>query len=128
MPDQVTSQILEDGPHNAVILFTNQSDGSGEAAALKVDASTLSGAPASVKIARIKYATHGMAVQLLWDGPTDRLAWLLPPDMADDLNFEDMGGLQNSIGADKTGDINATTVGASAGDSYTIILWLKKKA
>lgn len=132
MPDLVQTQVLADGADNAVLLFTNVSDGSGETAATKVDISTLSSqggeAPNNLRIMRIRYATIGMGVRILWDGPTDKVAFVVPPDHSDDLSFGDIGGLQNAVAAaDATGNINFTTTGASAGDSYSILLWVKKK-
>ena len=38
------------------------------------------------------------------------------------LDFSPFGGLQNTSGSGKTGDINLTTTGASSGDSYMIVL------
>ena len=42
------------------------------------------------------------------------------------LDFSDFGGLQNTSGSGKTGDINLTTTGASSGDSYMIVLHCTK--
>lgn len=128
MPDSVETQVLDDGPVNAVLLFTNVSDGTGEVAATKVSLAALSASPNNLRIMRIRYATIGMGVRVLWDGPTDKVAWVLPADHAEDLDFDDIGGLQNKVAAtDATGDINFTTVGASSGDSYSVMLWVKKK-
>ena len=38
------------------------------------------------------------------------------------LDFSEFGGLQNTSGSGKSGDINLTTTGASSGDSYMIVL------
>lgn len=127
MPDQVETQIIQDAAVNALLLFTNVSDGSGETAATKVNASALNGAPTHLRIMKIRYATAGMAVRILWDGPTSKTAWVLPADHAEELCFEDIGGLQNKVAlADATGNINFTTIGADANDSYSVLLWIKK--
>lgn len=126
MADAVASQILVDGKHNAVIKLTNISDGTGEAAVLKVDVSALNGAPTRVKINRIDYMTAGMGVDLLWDATTDVLILHLPADRAGDFDFCEVGGLINNAGAGITGDINLTTVGHTAADRYTIVLHLQK--
>ena len=42
MADAVTTQIIQDGPRNAVIKFTNISDGTGESAVDKVIVGNLS--------------------------------------------------------------------------------------
>jgi hypothetical protein len=126
MADAVTTQILVDGAKNAVIKFTNVSDGTGEAAVIKVDVSALTGAPAGVKINRIKASTFGMGVNVLWDATADVLAWHIPADQDVDQDFTWFGGIINNAGAGITGDINFTTTGAAIGDIYSIILELQK--
>jgi hypothetical protein len=126
MADSVTSRIVHDGPHKAVMRFTNESDGVGESAVTKVDVSTLSGIPSEAKISWIKFATQGMAVKIMWDAVTDVLAYNCPADMAEEVRFDPP--LTNNSGAGKTGDILFTTVGHSSGDSYAIELGLIKKA
>lgn len=127
MADAVTTQILYDGPGEAIIKLTNVSDGTGEAAVLKVDVSTLSGAPAAVAIHKIVFSTSGMGVDILWDATTDVLAWHIPADMADDVEFCGSAQIVNNAGTGKTGDINLTTVGHTAGDRYAIVLHLRKR-
>lgn len=125
MADAVTSQILVDSERNVVMKFTNVSDGTGEAAALKVDVSTLAGAPAGVKITRIDYDISGMAVNVLWDATTDVPAIVLSTGQFS-LDFGVMGGLPNNAGAGVTGDIMFTTIGHTLNDTYSIILHMKK--
>lgn len=125
MADAVSSQTILDGPRNAVIKFTNTSDGTGEAAVLKVDVSGLSGAPASVTITKIHYSVAGMVVRLLWDANADVTIVDLQGDGC--LCCEGFGGLTNNGGAGVTGDILLTTVGHTANDSYTIIIEMKKQ-
>lgn len=125
MADAVTSQKLVDGERNVVYSFTNLSDGTGEAAVLKVDVSALSGAPTEVKISKIHYDIQGMTVNILWDADTDVTAALIGNGQGV-LDFCQFGGLINNAGAGKTGDIKFTTVGHSANDSYTIVLEMKK--
>lgn len=125
MADAVTSQILVDGERNVVMKFTNISDGTGEANALKVDVSTLAGAPSSVKITEIEYDISGMQVELLWDATTKVPAFILSQGQQH-LSFKKVGGIINNAGAGVTGDLLFTTVGASAGDTYAIVLHMKK--
>lgn len=124
MADAVSSQILVDGERNAVMKFTNVSDGTGEAAVLKVDVSTLAGSPATVSISRIDYDIAGMAVNILWDATSDVSCIVLANHGT--LDFECVGGLQNNAGAGVTGDILFTTIGASLNDTYSIVLHMKK--
>ena len=126
MPDAVASQTLSDGSQSAIIKLTNISDGTGEAAVLKVDVSALQGAPSRVKIKKICWSTAGMGVDLLWDATTDVLAWHLPADTSGGVDFGDFGGLINNGGSGVTGDIMLTTIGHSLGDRYTIVLHLQK--
>lgn len=124
MADAVTSQTLIDGPRNAVMKFTNTSDGTGESAVLKVDVSALSGAPSKVTIKAIRYSVAGMVARLLWDADTDVTIVDLQGDGC--LDCSGFGGLSNNAGAGVTGDILLTTVGHSSGDSYSIILEMVK--
>lgn len=124
MADAVSSQTLVDGAKNAVMKFTNTSDGTGESAVLKVDVSALSGAPSKVKINKIHYSVAGMVARLLWDATTDVTIVDLQGDGC--LNACDFGGLYNNGGAGVTGDILLTTVGHTSGDSYSIILEMEK--
>ena len=132
MADAVTSNTIEDGPRTAIIALTNVSDGSGESAVTKIDVSALSADPASkkacsdVQIECIWYSTIGMGVELLFDATTNVLAWELPADYSDTVDFSDFVGIPNNAGSGKTGDIKLTTVGHSSGDSYSIILKVKK--
>lgn len=128
MADAVATQIIQDGPRNVVMKFTNISDGTGESAVTKVDVSALSGSPAAVRIDKIKAETAGMGVDVLWDATSDVLAWHIPPDAAEDVDFCLAGGIPNNAGAGKTGDIKFTTVGAGSGDRYSIILHMTKKS
>ena len=125
MADNVSSQTILDGPRNAVMKFTNLSDGTGEAAVLKVDVSTLFGAPGSVSIKRITYDVSGMAVTLLWDATTDVRIVDLGSNTGV-LDFSAFGGIPNTKATGYTGDILLTTSGHTLNDSYTIILELVK--
>lgn len=126
MADAVTSQKLVDGERNVVMKFTNISDGVGEAAVLKVDVSTLNGAPSVVRIDRIIADTSGMGVNILWDATTDVSAFVVGQSTCTEYDFRSFGGLVNNAGAGVTGDINFSTIGATAGDTYTIILHMSK--
>lgn len=125
MADAVTSQKLVDGPKNVVYSFTSVSDGTGEAAVLKVDVSALNDAPSRVKIEKIHYDIQGMAVEILWDATTDVIAAVVGSGQGC-LDYTRFGGLINNAGAGVTGDIMFTTIGHTANDSYTIVLEMSK--
>ena len=127
MADAVTTQTILDGERLYIAKFTDISDGTGEAAVLKIDVSTLNpdtyGHPCNgVKINKIWAQTYGMAVDILWDADTDVIADTIPADVMYKMCFSDFGGIPNNAGTGKTGDVRFTTVGASSGDRYTIVL------
>jgi len=130
MPDAVNTQTLFDGDSQAVMKFNNVSDGTGETAVLKVDVSALKpnyiGKECiGVDIRRIVASVNGMSVNILWDATTDVSAFILAPGMYT-LDFDTSTILRNNAGTGKNGDILFTTVGASAGDTYSIVLEMIK--
>jgi len=131
MADAVTSTTLMDSDRVAIIQLTSTSDGTGEAAVKKIDVSALSDsstgqACTGVRLARIVYSTFGMSVKLLWDATTDTICWDLNADYTTDEDFTDFGGIRNTAGSGKTGDIMLTTTGHTNGDSYVMVLTLYK--
>lgn len=125
MADTVTSQTLQDRSDEIVVHLTNDSDGTGETKVLKVDVSALNGAPAEVAITKVVFSTYGMAVKLYWDATTDTLALALPSDHCGEMDFGRQG-IRNSAGSGKTGDILLSTIGHSAGDAYSITLYMRR--
>ena len=131
MADTVTSQTIQDGEKTAILKFTNESDGTGEASVKKVDVSALASNSAgkactSVSISRIYWACRGMGVDLLFDATSNVLLTGLPADSTGDEYYDLFSGIPNNAGSGKTGDILFTTVGHSSGDTYSIILVLNK--
>jgi hypothetical protein len=130
MPDAVATQTLVDDARRAVFKFTNISDGTGETAALKVDVSTLTTYQGrtctGVSIQRLDALTAGMGINMLWDATTDVV--ILTVGEADFVSFDfsRFGGLTNNSGAGRTGDILFTTVGAAAGDRYSVVMEVLK--
>ena len=123
MADAVTSQTIINGPRNVVMKFTNLSDGTGESAVKKVDASDLSAATLSIQ--KIHYCVNGMVVTLLWDADTDVRIVELAGDGC--LDLSGFGGIPNTKATGYTGDIMLTTTGHTSGDSYSLILEMVKK-
>ena len=132
MADAVTSTTIVDDDRKAVIQLTNTSDGTGESAVTKIDVSALAtrkndGATCTgCKLAKVSYTTFGMSVKLLWDATTDTICLDLNENYSDQLDFTEFGGIQNTAGTGKTGDINLTTTGHASGDSYVIVLTVIK--
>tara|TARA_R100001129_G_scaffold186658_1_gene179784 strand:+ start:12780 stop:13181 length:402 start_codon:yes stop_codon:yes gene_type:complete len=132
MADAVTSQTIIDGPKNAVMKFTNVSDGSGESAVTKVDVSALSNSAngdtcTGVVIERLWWQCIGMKVQILWDATSDQFCIELGENQSGNHDYTVFGGLTNNSGSGKTGDLKFTTVGASSADTYTIIVHMRKQ-
>ena len=131
MADTITSQTIQDGGKTAVLKFSNELDGTGEASVKKVDVSALAAdangnACTSVSISRIYWATRGMGVDIEFDATTNVLAIPLPADSTGDEYYDLFTGIPNNAGSGVTGDIDFTTVGHSNGDAYSIILVLNK--
>tara|TARA_R100000544_G_C2186393_1_gene39433 strand:+ start:17 stop:424 length:408 start_codon:yes stop_codon:yes gene_type:complete len=132
MADTVATQTISDGAQFATFKFTNASDGSGEDAVKKIDASALVVNPvtkqacSSVSIYGIWYSTIGMSVTIDFDASSNVLAWNLIADYSDNLDFSSFSGIPNNAGSGVTGDIDFTTVGHSNGDSYTIVMKVLK--
>ena len=133
MADAVASQIIVDGPSFVAIKLTNISDGTGETAVTKVDVSALEAdsrtgqSCTDVNIERIWWQCIGMKVRILLDADTDVMAIELGENQSGNHDYSVFGGLTNNAGTGKTGDVKFTTVGASSGDTYTVILYLRKK-
>jgi|TARA_R100001591_G_scaffold17043_1_gene23373 hypothetical protein len=133
MADAVASQIIVDGPSFVAIKLTNISDGTGETAVTKVDVSALEAdsrtgqSCTDVNIERIWWQCIGMKVRILFDADTDVMAIELGENQSGNHDYSIFGGLTNNAGTGKTGDVKFTTVGASSGDTYTVILYLRKK-
>ena len=133
MADAVASQTIVDGPSFVAIKLTNISDGTGESAVTKVDVSALEAdsrtglSCTDVNIERIWWQCIGMKVRILFDADTDVMAIELGENQSGNHDYSIFGGLTNNAGTGKTGDVKFTTVGASSGDTYTVILYLRKK-
>ena len=131
MADALTSQVIQDGGHTAILKFTNISDGTGQAAAVLVDVSTLSADPLTKKactgvtLQSVTFSEIGMGVELLWDANVNVPLVNLPQDWTDTMDFSDYG-IPNNSGTGRTGDILVTTVGATAADTYLLVLTLTK--
>ena len=132
MADAVGSQTLMDGERVAIMKFTNTSDGTGETNVVKVNPALLApsgsggGACDCVTITKITGLTHGMEVQLKWKASTPVVIETIPQNNAYQQDFEKIGGLTNNAGTGVDGAITFTTLDASAGDTYTVVLEMVK--
>jgi hypothetical protein len=110
--------------------FTDASDGTGETTVKKVDVTTLATyqgkACTAVQIDKVYALTHGMEVRLLWEATANGTIMTIPQNVMQTMDFDQFGGLDNNTTTGKTGNILFTTLDASSGDSYTIILVMRK--
>ena len=132
MADAVATQTLIDGDKKVVQKFTNISDGTGESAVVKVDVSGLAtnsrgDACTGVVIEKIWWQCIGMKVQILWNASTNVFCIELGENQSGSHDYTVFGGLTNNSGSGKNGDVLFTTVGATSADTYTVILYLRKK-
>ncbi len=137
MSDETQITVRFDGNLRHCVTLTGLSDGTGEADSTKVDLGQLTmgsgeaGRNAlpvgSVVIERIEWMIQGYTrIDLYWDTNEDNYIAHLTPEHGW-LTFGDIGLVDPAKGQDN-GNINLTSIGASSGDSYTITLWLRKKA
>jgi hypothetical protein len=131
MADAVASQTIMDGERVAIMKFTNSSDGTGETNVVKVNPASLNpsaagGACDGVTITKITALTHGMEVQLKWKATTPVVIETIPQNNAYTQDYSQIGGLINNAGTGKDGAITFTTLDASAGDTYSVVLEMVK--
>lgn len=127
MADAVTSQTILDGDRLAIFKFTNISNGSGESAVNKIVVSTLNpnqfgSACNGVKINKIWAMTDGMGVDILWTATANVVCETIPKNEMYTMSYNEFGGIPNNAGSGVTGNVAFTTVGATSGSRYTIIL------
>lgn len=131
MADTVDTVVTENGNRNYHVRLTNKSDGTGESAVTKVDASTLTGPEGKPGLAVdhfavkfIEWSIQGFSsVELFFDADTDdELAKLSGNG---ERYFDPV--LTDPTSTGYTGDIKLTTNGAVNGATYDILLHLKKK-
>ena len=131
MADAVGSQTLFDGERVAIMKFTNTSDGTGETNVVKVNPALLSpsaagGACDRVTITKVTGLTHGMEVQLKWKATTPVVIETIPQNNSYTQDYSKIGGLTNNASTGVDGAITFTTLDASAGDTYTVVLEMVK--
>ncbi|WP_213775111.1 hypothetical protein [Bradyrhizobium sp. dw_78] len=134
MADAVTTQIIENSSRNLVMTFTNISDGTGEAAVIKVDATALNLTP-HLKVRKIEYNVTQGAVQLQWCADVNvTFAYLTGFGCMD---LRDTQGIWNNAGSGVNSSICLTTSAFHApgtspetspppASGYTITLYMIK--
>lgn len=117
MANVLTTQILEDGDRNVVANIECSLDTSNLAATTVLDPATLATrvpAATQLSIVEIEFAVQdGLQVQVLWDATADVVAFNAVG--RGEADWADVGGLINNAGAGKTGAIQLSTTGWTAG-------------
>lgn len=129
MADTVVTQVLSNGPKNLVIRCTNFSDGTGESAVAKFDATSSTYANKGqtpgvyARLTRVQYDIRNGGLRILWDATSDEDCLVL--DESGDLKFNPPLGPPSSL-AGRTGSLLFTTVGFMANSGYSVILHINK--
>lgn len=120
------------GRKKIVQYVTILSDGSEETGTVIYDSSAVATAlgvadPLHCTIRDIRYVASGNSTiaHLLFDASTDVVAMSLPYSGGGatlKMDFKDIGGLHNTGGSGKTGDILLTTTGLNSGDTITLVI------
>jgi len=128
MADAVTTKTVFLSPNRATIHLTNDSDGTGEAAVIKVDKSTFTGPnglePTHLAIEKIVYDVFSMKVALQWDHTTDETIAILQGHGV--MDWRKSGRLVD-VETGGAGDILLTTENQTSGDGYDITLYVRFK-
>lgn len=124
MANAYTTQTLEDGARNVVVLLTGVLDTANEAVTLKVDVSALGNAPTRLSIQRLDFAVSGaLKVLLAWDATTDVVFAALSG--YGHMKFDPP--IVNNAGTGITGDIMLSTAGYATGtETYTVKIHARK--
>ena len=130
MADAVQTNVIFSGGRRYTVQLMNTSDGTGEAAVVKIDKSTLSNSaglePNMLALEEIQWNIQGFTnVDLFWDATTDDEMVSLNGNGYKD--FREYGVLADPQSIGYTGDVVLTTDGAAAGDTYDILMSFKLK-
>lgn len=127
MANIIEKQTIVDGSRNLVVKVHIDGDGSGEETnTVLIDASTYTPAFTDLKLMKIQSNFVGFTAELIWDATTNVHGWEIP-DYEQVQEFREVGGIPNSAGPGKTGDVLITTTGLGAGDTGHALLYFKKK-
>ena len=134
MADTLTTQIIQDGGRTAIVRGNVAVGNTDVITSVIVDASALSADPVTgqaciaATVQAVTYASTGVAVTLAFDATTDVPIFTLPADWTEQYDFTDFGipnpGIFGTAG--NTGDIVATTISPTAGDTYSFIVTVTK--
>ena len=127
MADAVDTKVIQSDGKYHIARWTNLSDGTGEAAVIKLDVSTLLNAnkrtATRTRLRKISWRVQGFPrVTLLWDATTDDEIMVLAAGTGE-LDFDAMGipGLLDPQSSGYTGDVLLTAPATFTTGSYDIV-------
>lgn len=135
MADLVTNKTLNVSPTKATQYITIASDGTNQSLAVVYDSSAVAALQGDTDsltctIEKVYCSISGptsVRANLYFDGTTDVLAMDFPPLATPvQADFTSFGGLKNTAGAGRTGDILLTTTGLSSTSTMTLILIVRR--
>ena len=130
MADAVKTHVLLNTGDTYVAVFTNASDGIGEAGGVvKVDISALTDitgrAPAKLRIMKAKWSVQGFPyVKIAFAADADDTALLLSG--TGEMCLNKYGGIQDPGTTGTTGDIKFFAAAGATTGSYTVLLHVEK--
>jgi hypothetical protein len=127
MANTIDRLLIIPGPKTYVSLFTIIGDGSGEATNVRIN--VVSGDMGlTPRLMRIESSFSGFSGRVSWDATSPIFIQQLVSDYSTKLNYDHRGwgtgGIYNTAGAGKTGDLILTTSGLGDGDSGHIIIYV----
>jgi len=132
MANSVVTQVIIDGPRNAIVKITGVLDTSDVAVQTAIAMSSLNQSntgptPDQCRIDEIEYSVSDQLVVILeWHATTNVV--IAPLAGRGEFEAKEFGGLQNNAGAGKNGTIDIRTTGyASNTQTFTILLYLVKQ-
>jgi hypothetical protein len=126
MANQIQTQVILDGPRNAIVKVTGILDTSDVPLTNIISVANFCNAPKGFRIEHVDYSiTDQLELQVLWQGSPDVV--ILPVAGRGKMSFGSFGGLINNAGSSATGGIDIKTTGWSSGTQiFTLILELVK--
>ena len=130
MADITTNKVIFNGSRKLITQHTYRYVDTGETNVLKVDKSAYTGPnglePSQLIIEMIEGDTSGCAVTLTADHDTDVVLATFGGLGRFKQDYRKIGGLPTS-GTGGSGDILASVVNGAAGDTYNIVIHMRKK-
>lgn len=118
MADIVASTELVKSSHKSAFVFSNQSDGTGEASVKKIVIANLPGAPKRVRISHLAWSvSDGASVQIKFDRTLATPSIIV--NGSGNLACQKLGPIEDKLSG-LTGDIEFTFVNAVASGGYVI--------